>query len=54
MAETALRQGLDPGAPGERNQVVVHVDAPALADPAGPGQSVPREGTHAPAERSVP
>jgi 5-methylcytosine-specific restriction endonuclease McrA len=40
LAETALHHGLDPGAPGERYQVVVHVDAPALADPAQPGQSV--------------
>jgi len=40
VAETALQHGLDPGAPGERYQVVVHVDAPALADPDQPGQSV--------------
>jgi hypothetical protein len=40
LAETALHQGLDPGAPGERSQVVVHVDAPVLADPDRPGQSV--------------
>ncbi len=33
LAETALHHGLDPGAPAERYQVVVHVDAPALADP---------------------
>src|SRR6266545_6406739 len=33
LAETALHHGLDPGAPGERYQVVVHVDAAALADP---------------------
>ena len=33
VAETALHHGLDPGAPGERYQVVVHVDAPVLADP---------------------
>jgi len=43
LAETALHhrseQGLDPGVPGERYQVVVHVDAPALAEPAQPGQS---------------
>ena len=37
LAETALHHGLDPGAPGERYQVVVHVDAPALADPDEPG-----------------
>ena len=40
LAETALHHGLDPGAPGERYQVVVHVDAQVLADPAEPGQSV--------------
>jgi Domain of unknown function (DUF222) len=40
IAETALHQGLDPGAPGERYQVVVHVDAPVLLDPDTPGQSV--------------
>src|SRR5216117_989135 len=28
VAETALQHGIDPGAPGERYQVVVHVDAP--------------------------
>jgi 5-methylcytosine-specific restriction endonuclease McrA len=52
LAETALHQGMDPGTPGERYQVVVHVDAPALADPAGPGQSVLEEGTHVSAETS--
>src|SRR5262249_30094025 len=39
LAETALRHELDPGAPGERYQVVVHVDAAVLADPEQPGQS---------------
>src|SRR5216117_1444521 len=38
LAETALHHGLDPGAPGERYQVVVHVDAPVLADPDQPGE----------------
>ena len=38
VAETALHDGIDPGTPGERYQVVVHVDAPALADPDQPGQ----------------
>src|SRR5262249_37778293 len=38
VAETALRHGIDPGTPGERYQVVVHVDAAALADPDQPGQ----------------
>ena len=28
LAETTLHHGIDPGAPGERYQVVVHVDAP--------------------------
>jgi len=40
LAETALHHELDPGAPGERYQVVVHVDAQVLADPEQPGQSV--------------
>jgi hypothetical protein len=42
LAETALHHGLDPGAPGERYQAVVHVDAPVLEDgarvPAGTSQ----------------
>jgi 5-methylcytosine-specific restriction endonuclease McrA len=46
LAETALHHGIDPGTPGERYQVVVHVDAPVLADPEAPGQSVLDEGTH--------
>ena len=52
LAETALDQGLDPGAPGERYQVVVHVDAQVLADPDQPGQSVLEEGTRVSAETS--
>src|SRR5436305_9681799 len=40
LAETALHHGIDPGAPGERYQVVVHVDAEVLADADQPGQSV--------------
>jgi 5-methylcytosine-specific restriction endonuclease McrA len=52
LAETALHQGLDPGPPGERYQVVVHVDAEVLADPAQPGQSVLEGGTHVSAETS--
>jgi hypothetical protein len=40
LAETALHQGLDPGAAGERYQVVVHVEAGTLVDPDQPGQSV--------------
>jgi hypothetical protein len=53
VAETALHHGLDPGAPGERYQVVVHVDAPVLADPDQPGQSVLAAGTHVPAGTSL-
>ncbi len=52
LAETALHHGIDPGAPGERYQVVVHVDAPALADPDQPGQSVLEDGAHVSAETS--
>jgi len=52
LAETALRHELDPGAPGDRYQVVVHVDAPVLADPEQPGQSVLEGGTHVSAETS--
>ena len=50
LAETALHHGIDPGAPAERYQVVVHVDAPVLADPDESGQSVLEDGTHVPAE----
>jgi len=52
LAETALHHELDPGAPGERYQVVVHVDAATLADPDQPGQSVLDEGVHVSAETS--
>jgi hypothetical protein len=52
LAETALHHGIDPGAPGERYQVVVHVDAPVLADPEAPGQSVLEGGTHVSSETS--
>jgi 5-methylcytosine-specific restriction endonuclease McrA len=52
LAETALHHELDPGAPGERYQVVVHVDAAVLADPAHPGQSVLEEAGHVSAETS--
>jgi 5-methylcytosine-specific restriction endonuclease McrA len=52
LAETALHHGLDPGAPGERYQVVVHVDADVLADPEAPGQSVLEGGTRVPAGTS--
>jgi uncharacterized protein DUF222/HNH endonuclease len=52
LAEAALHHELDPGAPGERYQVVVHVDAPVVADPDQPGQSVLEGGAHVPAETS--
>ena len=52
LAETALHRGIDPGAPGDRYQVVVHVDASVLADPEAPGQSVLEGGTHVAAETS--
>src|SRR5574341_427355 len=52
LAETALHHGVDPGAPGERYQVVVHVDAPVLADPEAPGQSVLEDGARVPAGTS--
>ena len=52
LAETALHHGVDPGAPGERYQVVVHVDAPVLVDPDAPGQSVLEDGVRVSAETS--
>ena len=52
LAEAALAHELDPGAPGERYQVVVHVDAAALADAEQPGQSVLEDGARVPAETS--
>jgi 5-methylcytosine-specific restriction endonuclease McrA len=52
LAEAALHHCLDPGAPGERYQVIVHVDAPVLADADTPGQSVLDGGTRVPAETS--
>ena len=52
IAETALHHSLDPGAPGERYQVVVHVDAEVLADTEAPGQSVLDGGAHVSAETS--
>jgi len=51
IAEAALHHDLDPGSSGGRYQVVVHVDAPALANPDLPGQSVLDEG-HCSAEHS--
>ena len=57
LAATALHHGLkqgpEPSAAAERYQVVVHVDAPVLADPDQPGQSVLEDGTHVSAETSA-
>jgi hypothetical protein len=52
LAETALHDELDPGAPGERYQVVVHVDGAMLADAEQPGQSVLEDGGRVSAETS--
>ena len=52
LAETALHHGIDPGAPGERYQVVVHVDAAVLADTDQAGQSVLEDGARVPAGTS--
>src|SRR5437764_2511995 len=52
LAETALHHGIDPGAPGERYQVVVHVDAEVLADADQPGQSILEDGARVPAGTS--
>ncbi|HMH52235.1 MAG TPA: DUF222 domain-containing protein [Candidatus Acidoferrum sp.] len=52
LAEAALHHSLDPGAPSERYQVVVHVDAAVLADADAPGQSVLDGGTRVPAGTS--
>jgi len=52
VAESALHHALDPGAPGERYQMVVHVDAAVLADPAQPGESALEDGVCVSAETS--
>src|SRR6266550_36814 len=52
LAETALHQGIDPGVPGERYQVVVHVDAAVLVDADQTGQSVLEDGMRVPAGTS--
>src|SRR2546422_7980749 len=52
IVETALHHGIDPGAPGERYQVVVHIDAHVRADADAPGQSVLEDGAHVSAETS--
>ena len=52
IAESALYHGIDPGAPAERYQVVVHVDAAVLENPDAPGQSVLDGGARVSAETS--
>jgi hypothetical protein len=52
VAEAALHHGINPGVPGERYQVVVHVDAAVLADAGAEGQSVLDGGTRVPAGTS--
>ncbi|MGH7268144.1 MAG: DUF222 domain-containing protein, partial [Candidatus Rokuibacteriota bacterium] len=52
VAETALQHGLEPEPASERYQVVVHVDAAALADPDQPGQSALEDGVRVSAETS--
>jgi Domain of unknown function (DUF222)/HNH endonuclease len=52
LAEAALRHELDPGSPAERYQVVVHVDAAVLADPAQAGESALEDGPRVPAGTS--
>src|SRR5215813_1217992 len=49
VAETALHRGMEPGAPGQRYQVVVHVDASVIANADAPGQSVLEGGARVPA-----
>jgi 5-methylcytosine-specific restriction endonuclease McrA len=52
LAETALHHGIEPGTPGERYQVVVHVDAPVLAESDAPGESALEHGERVSAETS--
>src|SRR5262249_16739308 len=52
VAETALHRGMEPGAPGQRYQVVVHVDAAVLANADASGQSVLEGGVRVPAGTS--
>jgi hypothetical protein len=52
LAEVALHHELDPGAPGERYQVVVHVDAEVLGDAEASGQSYLEDGGRVPAGTS--
>src|SRR4029453_18498518 len=52
IAESALHHELDPGAPGERYQVVLHADADVLANVDRAGQTALEDGTRASAETS--
>src|ERR1700674_2170540 len=52
VAESALAAGLDPGSRGDRYQVVVHVDAEALAGGGAGGSSWLADGTPVSAETS--
>jgi 5-methylcytosine-specific restriction endonuclease McrA len=52
LAEAALHHGIEPGTPGERYQVVVHVDAPVLAESDAPGESALEHGGRVSAETS--
>jgi hypothetical protein len=53
VAEAALHGKLKPGSAGERYQVVVHVDAAVLADPANPGQTALEDGIAISAEPAM-
>ncbi len=52
VAEAALHHELDPGAPGERYQVVLHVDLPDESAPEQTPQAKLENGTHVSAETS--
>jgi hypothetical protein len=52
VAETAPHHGVGPGAAAEHYQVVVHVDAPVLTDPANDGNSALEDGIKISAETS--
>jgi hypothetical protein len=52
LAETVLHHELDPGAPGERYQVVVHVDANVLEEADQSGHAVLEAGARVSAETS--
>lgn len=52
IAEAALQHDLDPDAPGDRYQVVVHVDGPVLANSDHAGQPALEDGQHVSAETS--